>query len=184
MRCGSRSLREFPRDFELAESNSMIDHVSLAVRDLVASAGACERMPGPRSALCVLWSVPARWASASVIELWLNHRPRQIAIPPDTGAGPRVRASTEDRAGVPCERRWPAENVRDAGAPSAPPSGEYEVFWCLRLRPRWRQGQWSSQLSTRSRAKLLEVRQLRIAKRPPSLGTKCRVLSTSYSRKS
>jgi hypothetical protein len=31
MRYGSHSLREFPRDFELAQSNSMIDHVSLAV---------------------------------------------------------------------------------------------------------------------------------------------------------
>jgi hypothetical protein len=50
------------RGFELAESNSMIDHVSLAVRDLVASAEAW-----PRSALCVLWSVPARWDSASAI---------------------------------------------------------------------------------------------------------------------
>jgi catechol 2,3-dioxygenase-like lactoylglutathione lyase family enzyme len=139
MRYGSPLLHEFPRGFELAESNSMIDHVSLAVRDLVASAEAYERILAPLGLVRLVERSGAVGFGKRYPELWLNHRPRQIAMPPDTGAHVCLRAHDEGgRASVPrsgvgrrMQRRWRAR---------AAPSGNYDVFWCLRLRPRWQQG--------------------------------------------
>ena len=96
MRYGSPSLHEFPRGFELAESNSMIDHVSLAVRDLVASAEAYERILAPLGLVRLVERSGAVGFGKRYPELWLNHRPRQTAMPPDTGAHVCLRAPNEE----------------------------------------------------------------------------------------
>jgi catechol 2,3-dioxygenase-like lactoylglutathione lyase family enzyme len=64
----------------------MIDHVSLAVRDLAASAAAYERMLAPLGVARLVERSGAVGFGKRYPELWLNHRPRQIAIPRDTGA--------------------------------------------------------------------------------------------------
>jgi hypothetical protein len=127
MRYGSFSLREFPRDFELAENNSMIDHVSLAVRDLVASAEAYARMLVPLGRLRLVERSGAVGFGKRYPELWLNHRLRQIAVPPDTGAHVCLRAPDEGAVrafhaaalSTRMQRRWRAR---------AAPSGNNEVF--------------------------------------------------------
>ena len=116
MRYGSPSLHEFPRGFELAESNSMIDHVSLAVRDLVASAGAYEHILAPLGLVRLVERSGAVGFGKRYPELWLNHRPRQTAMPPDTGAHVCLRAPDEGAVRA-FHAAALAGGCKDAGAP-------------------------------------------------------------------
>ena len=77
-------------------SPPMIDHVSIAVRDLPASAGFYERALRPLG-MTRLVSTTTRVAfGAKYPELWLNARPRMMAVDPDTGAHVCLRAKTAD----------------------------------------------------------------------------------------
>jgi catechol 2,3-dioxygenase-like lactoylglutathione lyase family enzyme len=94
----------------------MIDHVSLAVRDLVASAEAYERMLVPLGLLRLVERSGAVGFGKRYPELWLNHRPRQIAMPPDTGAHVCLRASDEGAVRA-FHAAALAGGCKDAGAP-------------------------------------------------------------------
>ena len=56
----------------------MIDHVSLAVRDLVASAEAYERILAPLGLVRLVERSGAVGFGKRYPELWLNRRPRQL----------------------------------------------------------------------------------------------------------
>ena len=94
----------------------MIDHVSLAVRDLVASARASNAC-WPRWALCVLWSVPARWALESAIPSCGSTTARaRLRCQPDTGAHVCLRAPDEGAVRA-FHAAALAGGCKDAGAP-------------------------------------------------------------------
>ena len=141
MRYGSPLLHEFPRGFELAESNSMIDHVSLAVRDLVGSAEAYERMLVPLGLLRLVERSGAVGFGKRYPELWLNHRPGQIAMPPDTGAHVCLRAHDEGAVRA-FHAAALAGGCKDAGAPGPRQAAITMYFGAFVF-------------ATRSRAKLL-----------------------------
>lgn len=72
----------------------MIDHVSIAVRDLGLSAAFYERVLAPLG-LSRLVDTAARVAFGTKYpEVWLNHRPGQPPVPADTGAHLCLRART------------------------------------------------------------------------------------------
>ncbi len=72
----------------------MIDHVSLAVRDLVVSARFFERALDPLGYRRLV-DTPTRIAFGSKYpELWLNARPDMLPIAPDTGAHLCLRAKS------------------------------------------------------------------------------------------
>ncbi len=94
----------------------MLDHVSVAVRDLAASAEAYERVldsAGPRR----LVNRPAMVGfGKNYPEFWLNARPGMTPLLPDTGIHICLRVTDEDAV-----RAFHAEAMRagwsDAGAP-------------------------------------------------------------------
>ena len=109
----------------------MIDHVSLAVRDLVASAEAYERMLAPLGLVRLVDRSGAVGFGKRYPELWLNHRPRQIAMPPDTVSVAHVsRAARPDEGAVRAfhAAALAAGGCKDAGATVAAPSGNYDVL--------------------------------------------------------
>ena len=72
----------------------MIDHVSLAVRDLALSARFFERALDPLGYRRLV-DTPSRIAFGSKYpELWLNARPDMLPIAPDTGAHLCLRAKS------------------------------------------------------------------------------------------
>ena len=74
----------------------MIDHVSIAVRDLTASARFYRHAVAPLGFM-LLVETPSRVAFGSKYpELWLNHRPHMNPVAADTGAHVCLRARTTD----------------------------------------------------------------------------------------
>lgn len=70
----------------------MIDHVSIGVRDLAASAKFYEFVLAPLGFVRLV-DTPARVAfGKNYPELWLNHRQAMVAVPADTGAHLCLRA--------------------------------------------------------------------------------------------
>ncbi len=74
----------------------MIDHVSIAVRDLTASAQFYQRVVAPLGLVRLVETADRIAFGASYPELWLNARPQMKPIAPDVGAHVCLRArSTE-----------------------------------------------------------------------------------------
>jgi hypothetical protein len=94
----------------------MIDHMSLAVHDLVASAEAYERMLAPLGLGRLVERSGAVSFGKRYPELWLNHRPGQIAMPPDTGAHVCLRSPDEGSVRA-FHAAALAGGCKDAGAP-------------------------------------------------------------------
>jgi catechol 2,3-dioxygenase-like lactoylglutathione lyase family enzyme len=73
----------------------MIDHVSIAVRDLQASAAAYERILAPLGLKRVVAREGSVGFGKAYPEFWLNARPADPAAPADTGAHVALRAPDE-----------------------------------------------------------------------------------------
>ena len=142
----------------------MIDHVSLAVRDLVASAWAYERMLTPLGLVRLVERSGAVGFGKRYPELWLNHRPRQIAIPPDTGAHVCLRAPDEEAV-----RAFHAAALAGHAKTLARPGRAKRQLRCILVPSS------STQMATRSRRLAFHAIPRKALKRPlRSLGTKCR----------
>ena len=77
------------------EPQTMIDHVSIAVRDLAASADFYERLLAPLGYQKLRDHPATVGFGKKYPELWLNHRPRG-SIDADTGAHVCLRASNRE----------------------------------------------------------------------------------------
>lgn len=73
----------------------MIDHVSIAVRDLAASAACYEKMLAPLGLLRLVTREATVGFGKSYPEFWLNARPGGPPVPPDSGAHICLRAPDE-----------------------------------------------------------------------------------------
>jgi catechol 2,3-dioxygenase-like lactoylglutathione lyase family enzyme len=94
----------------------MIDHVSIAVRDLAASAAAYEKFLTPLGMRRVVERAGSVGFGKTYPELWLNARPAGPRLPPDTGHHICVRAP--DEAAVNAFHAAALEQgCTDAGAP-------------------------------------------------------------------
>ncbi|HKX09153.1 MAG TPA: VOC family protein [Stellaceae bacterium] len=94
----------------------MIDHVSLAVRDLAASAAAYERILAALGMRRVVERVGSVGFGKTYPELWLNERKGGAPRPTDTGHHTCLRAP--DEAAVNAFHRIALEQgCTDAGAP-------------------------------------------------------------------
>ena len=94
----------------------MIDHVSLAVRDLTASAAAYERILTALGMRCVVERAGSVGFGKTYPELWLNERKSGATLPADTGHHTCLRAP--DEAAVNAFHRIALEQgCSDAGAP-------------------------------------------------------------------
>lgn len=94
----------------------MIDHVSVAVSDLTASAALYGRVLAPLGLTLLVERPRTVGFGKRYPEFWLNHRPAMAPVPQDTGSHVCLRAP--DEAAV---RDFHAEALaqgcRDAGAP-------------------------------------------------------------------
>ena len=96
----------------------MIDHVSLAVRNLAASAAAYERILGALGMRRVVERVGSVGFGKTYPELWLNERRSGAPLPADTGHHTCLRAP--DEAAVNAFHRIALQQgCSDAGAPGA-----------------------------------------------------------------
>jgi catechol 2,3-dioxygenase-like lactoylglutathione lyase family enzyme len=94
----------------------MIDHVSIPVRDLAASAAAYERFLTPLGMRRVVERAGSVGFGKTYPELWLNARPAGRRMPADTGHHVCLRAP--DEAAVDAFHRIALEQgCTDAGAP-------------------------------------------------------------------
>lgn len=97
----------------------MIDHVSIAVRDLVASAALYGRFLAPLGLTVLVERPRSVGFGKRYPEFWLNHRPAMTPVPDDTGSHICLRAPDDDAV-----RGFHAEALaggcRDAGAPGPP----------------------------------------------------------------
>ena len=94
----------------------MIDHVSLAVRDLAASASAYDKFLSPLGMRRVAERAGSVGFGKTYPELWLNARPAGSPMPADTGHHTCLRAP--DEAAVEAFHRIALEQgCSDAGAP-------------------------------------------------------------------
>lgn len=73
----------------------MIDHVSLAVRDLAVATRFYERMLQPLGYVCLVQSETRVAFGTKYPELWLNARPNMQPLPDDVGAHLCLRARTQ-----------------------------------------------------------------------------------------
>lgn len=112
----------------------MIDHVSIAVRDLATSAAAYERFLTPLGMRRVVESAGSVGFGKTYPELWLNARPAGPRMPADTGHHVCLRAP--DEAAVDAFHRVALEHgCTDAGAPGprqGAMTGYYAAFICDR----------------------------------------------------
>ena len=112
----------------------MIDHVSIAVRDLAASAAAYERFLTPLGMRCVVERAGSAGFGKTYPELWLNARPAGPRMPGDTGHHICLRAA--DEAAVDAFHRIALEHgCTDGGAPGprqGAVTGYYAAFICDR----------------------------------------------------
>ena len=105
----------------------MIDHVSLAVRDLAASAAAYERFLTPLGMRRVVERVGSVGFGKTYPELWLNERKAGTPLPADTGHHTCLRAP--DEAAVQAFHRIALEQgCADAGAPG-PRQGAMTAYY-------------------------------------------------------
>jgi len=74
----------------------MIDHVSLSVRDLAASAAFYERLLAPLGYRKLVERPAAVGFGKKYPELWLNARPGMAPAPSNPGAHVALRAASED----------------------------------------------------------------------------------------
>jgi len=74
----------------------MIDHVSLSVRDLSASAAFYERLLAPLGYRKLVERPAAVGFGKKYPELWLNARPAMAPAPSNPGAHVALRAASED----------------------------------------------------------------------------------------
>ena len=94
----------------------MIDHVSLAVRDLAASGAVYERFLAPLGMKRVVERAGSVGFGKTYPELWLNERKSAAPLPADTGHHTCLRAL--DEAAVNAFHRIALEQgCLDAGAP-------------------------------------------------------------------
>jgi catechol 2,3-dioxygenase-like lactoylglutathione lyase family enzyme len=105
----------------------MLDHVSVAVRDLHASAGAYERVLGAIGLRRVVERPATVGFGKKYPEFWLNARPGGAVLPSDTGIHICLRAPDEDAV-----RAFHAEAIKagwaDSGAPG-PRHGEMTGYY-------------------------------------------------------
>ncbi len=74
----------------------MIDHISIQVRDLAASAAFYERVFAPLGLTRLVDRKAAVGFGKKHPEFWLNHRPHTPAVSEDTGAHVCLRAPTRE----------------------------------------------------------------------------------------
>jgi len=74
----------------------MIDHVSIAVRDLAASAALYERVLAPIGLAKLVERPESAGFGKRYPEFWLNARPGMAPVPSDTGCHVCLRAPSED----------------------------------------------------------------------------------------
>jgi catechol 2,3-dioxygenase-like lactoylglutathione lyase family enzyme len=112
----------------------MIDHVSVAVRDLAASAAAYQRFLAPLGMRRVVGRAGSVGFGKAYPELWLNARPAGPRAPADTGHHICLRAP--DEAAVDAFHKIALEQgCADAGAPGprqGAMTGYYAAFICDR----------------------------------------------------
>jgi catechol 2,3-dioxygenase-like lactoylglutathione lyase family enzyme len=73
----------------------MIDHISIAVSDLAASAALYERVLAPLGLVRLVTRARTVGFGKRYPEFWLNHRAGLVPLPADTGAHICLRASDE-----------------------------------------------------------------------------------------
>ncbi|WP_158812710.1 VOC family protein [Methylocapsa sp. S129] len=105
----------------------MIDHVSIAVRDLAASADVYERLLAPLGLIRLVERPGAVGFGKRYPEFWLNHRPRQAPAPPDAGAHVCLRAPDEQAVRT-FHAAALAAGCKDAGAPG-PRQGAMTIYF-------------------------------------------------------
>jgi catechol 2,3-dioxygenase-like lactoylglutathione lyase family enzyme len=105
----------------------MLDHISVAVRDLRASAAAYQRVLGAIGLKRLVERPATIGFGKAYPEFWLNARPGLAPLPPDTGIHICIRAKDEDSV-----RAFHAEAMnagwQDAGAPG-PRQGEMTRYY-------------------------------------------------------
>jgi catechol 2,3-dioxygenase-like lactoylglutathione lyase family enzyme len=112
----------------------MIDHVSLAVRDLAASAAAYERFLTPVGLRRLVERAGSVGFGKTYPELWLNARPAEPRMPADTGHHICLRAP--DEAAVDAFHKIALEqSCTDAGAPG-PRKGAVTGYYAAFIRDR------------------------------------------------
>jgi catechol 2,3-dioxygenase-like lactoylglutathione lyase family enzyme len=94
----------------------MIDHVSLSVRDLAASAAFYERLLAPLGYRKLIERPAAIGFGKKYPELWLNARPGTARAPSNPGAHVALRAASEDAV-----RAFHAAAVAGGGASDGEP---------------------------------------------------------------
>ena len=94
----------------------MIDHVSLSVRDLSASAAFYERLLAPLGYRKLVERPAAIGFGKKYPELWLNARPGMAPAPSNPGAHVALRAASEDAV-----RAFHAAALAGAGASDGEP---------------------------------------------------------------
>jgi len=94
----------------------MIDHVSLSVRDLAASAAFYERLLAPLGYRKLVERPAAVGFGKKYPELWLNARPAMAPAPSNPGAHVALRAASEDAV-----RAFHAAAVAGGGASDGEP---------------------------------------------------------------
>jgi catechol 2,3-dioxygenase-like lactoylglutathione lyase family enzyme len=112
----------------------MIDHVSLAVRDLAASAAFYERLLMPLGYSRLVERPRSVGFGKRYPELWLNARPALEPVPDGTGAHVALRAASEDAV-----RAFHAAALdhggRCGGPPGARPAAMTTYFGAFILDP-------------------------------------------------
>jgi catechol 2,3-dioxygenase-like lactoylglutathione lyase family enzyme len=104
------------RACERVEGRTMIDHVSIAVRDLAASAAAYERILAPLGLKRVVARAGSVGFGKAYPEFWLNERAAGARMPGDTGHHVCLRAP--DETAVKAFHAMALEHgCSDAGAP-------------------------------------------------------------------
>jgi len=105
----------------------MLDHVSVAVRDLRASGGAYDRVLGALGLRRLVERPATLGYGKKYPEFWLNARPDLTPLPPGTGIHICLRAPDEDAVRAfhhhALEAGW-----TDAGAPG-PRKGEMTMYY-------------------------------------------------------
>jgi catechol 2,3-dioxygenase-like lactoylglutathione lyase family enzyme len=94
----------------------MIDHVSIAVRDLAASAAVYQLVLAPLELTRLVERPSTIGFGKRYPEFWLNYRPALVPAPEDTGAHVCLRAPSDDAVRA-FHAAALARGCRDAGAP-------------------------------------------------------------------
>src|SRR5579872_5693781 len=112
----------------------MIDHVSLAVRDLATSVAAYEKILAALGMRRVVERAGSVGFGKAYPELWLNERKSGVPLPADTGHHACLRAP--DQAAVDAFHRIALEQgFNDAGAPG-PRQGAMTGYYAAFIRDR------------------------------------------------